>query len=104
MTDPDDEVELLLRERRIAPASDGGFSGRVMAQLPARATPRRWIVPTLTAVGLLLALPSLHDTRVLSALAELADTSNIYVAPAVGGLLAWSACLWALLAEQRSRI
>ena len=97
MADADDDIEALLRTRRITPLSDAGFTERLVARLPRGQAARRWAVPTFSVLGLLLALPTLADARVYSALGELVHLVNIPALMVVAGVLAVGASGWALL-------
>jgi hypothetical protein len=117
-----DPMERLLRERRIHPVADEGFTEQLLGRLPARSSRSRWAVPTFSLLGLLLSAPALMNAHVAATLSGLLPVQALLPAPgllrtsgvlqsegmvvlavtAVG--LVWATCAWALLGGRRSSI
>lgn len=94
----DDRIEALLRTRRIQPTPDGGFSARVLAQVPSRRRNRdRWIVPGLSGVGALMTGLILPRDQLSSALAVLAQPQVFLAFALTFTALVWIGSAWVLL-------
>jgi hypothetical protein len=104
MTSESDELERLLRERRVDPLADEGFTDKVLARLPARrARTARWATPVFTMIGVALAAPTLIDAPVVATLAALSRPPALYVVVIGATALVWATSVWALLTEPHRR-
>jgi hypothetical protein len=102
MTDVQDRlIEDLLRREFDRAIPDDGFSNRVVAALPPRARPRRWMVPTALVAGGASAWASLWRAPLWPLAAEEwaggRPTAAIMVTLALGLAMGLTACAWALL-------
>ncbi len=96
MNQQDDWIETHLRERRIEPIPDEGFSRRLASKLPVRHSAHRWIAPTLSGIGALLTALTVPKAQLSSAVALISKPQTLLVLAAIVAVLVWIGSTWVL--------